>query len=88
MHQIGSFLPISQENQDYYMPIFSKILTKFNSQEDNKKMEKSLFYSEMNQIMNIIESLCEDQSSNENKCLILIDNFAVNTSLINNHALH
>jgi len=44
------------------MPIFSKILTKFNSQEDNKKMEKSLFYSEMNQIMNIIENLCEDQS--------------------------
>ena len=40
------------------MPIFEKILTKFNCKEDIKKMEKSLFYSEMNEIMNIIETTC------------------------------
>lgn len=74
--QIGSFVPCEYAS----LPIFDKILTKFQTPED-PEMKRSLFYQEAKDIKCLIESVSSDS-------LVLIDEYARATSNLNSQALY
>ena len=47
LNQIGSYLPIQNIKDEQSLPIFGRILTKFECIEDVKQFKNSLFYQEV-----------------------------------------
>lgn len=74
--QIGCYVPC----QSVQLPLFDRLLTKFNTNEDVSQMVKSHFYQEASDIKDLIES-CNGRS------LVLIDEYAQATSNMNGLAL-
>lgn len=76
---VGCYLPCASCQP---LPVLSSLLSKLTVHEDTKNFHKSLFYSEISEVMNILET------SNGQNSIWLIDDFAKTTSGINWEALN
>lgn len=87
LHQIGSYLPIP--DQAVVLPVFDQILTKFSTQEDYDQMQKSLFYHEVSQLMELLEAVpnMAPKEGSTVSALVLIDDLALSTSTVNTQAM-